>query len=73
MRRHINQRVNIAVMCASTLHSVAVGNLLPDNVFKVVVDINPASVIKLIDRGTTNYLGIITDVEYFFYQLNKML
>ena len=38
-------------MIATTLHSIAVGNLLPAWVKVVCVDINPSTVIKLNDRG----------------------
>ena len=69
MRRQVWKGFDLAIMCATTLHSVATGNILPANVQKVIVDANPSSVIKLIDRGTTGSLGIITDVEYFLGEL----
>ena len=44
--------VEVAVMAASMLHAIATGNLLPASVRTVAVDINPAVVTKLADRGT---------------------
>ncbi|HEX3602093.1 MAG TPA: TIGR00300 family protein [Lacipirellulaceae bacterium] len=61
--------VTFCLMIATTLHSVAVGNLLPAWVKVVCVDINPSSVIKLSDRGSFQTLGIVTDVEPFLRAL----
>lgn len=57
--------VTLCLMIATTLHSVAVGNLLPDWVKVVCVDINPSTVIKLNDRGSYQTIGLVTDVEPF--------
>jgi lysine-ketoglutarate reductase/saccharopine dehydrogenase-like protein (TIGR00300 family) len=54
---------------ATTLHSIAVGNLLPAWVKMVCVDINPSTVIKLADRGSFQTVGVVTDVEPFFRSL----
>jgi hypothetical protein len=56
-------------MIATTLHSVAVGNLLPAWVKVVCVDINPSTVIKLADRGSFQTVGLVTDVEPFLRSL----
>jgi hypothetical protein len=56
-------------MIATTLHSVAVGNLLPAWVKVVCVDINPSAVIKLADRGSHQTVGLVTDVEPFLRAL----
>jgi hypothetical protein len=56
-------------MLATTLHSIATGNVLPARVFTVCVDINHAVVTKLIDRGSAQTLGIVTDVESFLREL----
>ncbi len=53
------------IMLASTLHSIAVGNMLPSRVKTICVDINPAVVTKLSDRGTSQAVGIVTDVGTF--------
>jgi len=57
--------VEVAVMAASMLHAIATGNLLPARVRTVVVDINPAVVTKVADRGTAQAVGLVTDVELF--------
>lgn len=72
MRRHL-EGVELVVMLATMLHSIAVGNLLPSNVKTVCVDINPATVIKLTDRGTAQALGIVSDVGVFLPMLTEEL
>ncbi len=57
--------VTFCLMVATTLHSIAVGNLLPSWVKVVCADINPSTVIKLSDRGSFQTLGLVTDVEPF--------
>lgn len=64
MRRYC-QDVTFCLMIATTLHSIAVGNLLPARVKVVCVDINPATVTKLSDRGSFQTIGLVTDVEPF--------
>jgi lysine-ketoglutarate reductase/saccharopine dehydrogenase-like protein (TIGR00300 family) len=61
--------VTFCLMIATTLHSVAVGNLLPAWVRVVCVDINPSTVIKLADRGSFQTVGLVTDVEPFLRSL----
>ncbi|MGH7828504.1 MAG: TIGR00300 family protein [Candidatus Binatia bacterium] len=61
--------VSLALMMATTLHAIATGNLLPATVKTVCVDINPAVVTKLTDRGTFQALGLVTDVEPFLREL----
>jgi hypothetical protein len=63
--RRMAEGVTFCLMIATTLHSVAVGNLLPARVKVVCVDINPATVIKLADRGSFQTVGLVTDVEPF--------
>jgi len=63
--REMSRGVTFALMVATTLHSIAVGNLLPARVKVVCVDINPATVTKLADRGTFQTVGLVTDVEPF--------
>lgn len=72
MREKIRE-VTSCLMIATTLHSVAVGNLLPAWVKVVCVDINPSTVIKLSDRGTFQTVGIVTDVEPFLRVLVEEL
>jgi lysine-ketoglutarate reductase/saccharopine dehydrogenase-like protein (TIGR00300 family) len=54
--------IAMVLMLASTLHAVAVGNMLPATVKLVCVDINPAAVTKLLDRGSTQAVGVISDI-----------
>ncbi len=63
------QRVGACIMMSTMLHSIATGNLLPAAVTTVCVDINPAVVTKLADRGSFQTIGIITDVGLFLKQL----
>jgi lysine-ketoglutarate reductase/saccharopine dehydrogenase-like protein (TIGR00300 family) len=65
--------VSFCLMIATTLHSVAVGNLLPAWVKVVCVDINPSTVIKLNDRGSFQTVGLVTDVEPFLRALVEEL
>jgi lysine-ketoglutarate reductase/saccharopine dehydrogenase-like protein (TIGR00300 family) len=65
--------VRYALMIATTLHSIATGNLLPAWVRTVCVDINPATVTKLADRGTFQTIGVVTDVEPFLRVLVQEL
>ncbi len=67
--REAVQGVEVAIMAASMLHAIATGNMLPATVRTVVVDINPAVVTKLADRGTFQALGLVTDVELFLSAL----
>jgi lysine-ketoglutarate reductase/saccharopine dehydrogenase-like protein (TIGR00300 family) len=63
------QGCEMALMIATMLHSVATGNLLPATCKTVCIDINPAVVTKLADRGTHQAVGLVTDVEPFFAEL----
>ena len=57
--------VGFALMVATALHSIATGNLLPAWVKVACVDINPATVTKLADRGSVQTVGVVTDAEPF--------
>jgi len=65
--------VGVALMVATTLHSVATGNLLPAGVRTICVDSDADSVIKLMDRGTHQAFGLVTDCEYFLKELAAQL
>jgi lysine-ketoglutarate reductase/saccharopine dehydrogenase-like protein (TIGR00300 family) len=65
--------VGFAIMVATMLHSIATGNLLPASVPLVCVDINPATVTKLADRGSAQAMGIVTDIGLFLEQLAREL
>jgi lysine-ketoglutarate reductase/saccharopine dehydrogenase-like protein (TIGR00300 family) len=61
--------VGLTIMVATMLHSIATGNLLPASVPLVSVDINPATVTKLADRGSAQAIGMVTDIGLFLEQL----
>lgn len=65
--------VSFALMMATTLHAIATGNLLPATVKTVCVDINPAVVTKLTDRGTFQAMGLVTDIGLFLRELCQCL
>ena len=65
--------VELCIMCATMLHAIATGNLLSASVKTVCVDINPAVVTKLADRGSSQTLGLVTDVESFLRELSQSL
>ena len=67
--RELIPGVTVALMLASTLHAIAVGNCLPAGVETFCVDINQAVVTKLADRGSHQAHGIVTDVGPFLGQL----
>lgn len=57
--------VDMVIMISTMLHSIATGNMLPSTVRTIAVDINQSTVTKLLDRGTWQALGIVTDVGAF--------
>ena len=65
--------VALVLMLASTLHAIAVGNMLPSTVKLVCLDINPASVTKLLDRGSTQAVGVVSDIGTFLPLLSEEL
>ncbi|RBI62226.1 TIGR00300 family protein [halophilic archaeon] len=56
---------DMVLMLSTLLHSVAVGNCLPSTTPVVCVDINPATVTQLLDRGSAQAIGMVTDVGTF--------
>jgi len=67
--RALIKGVGFCLMAATMLHSIAVGNLLPAWVKVACVDINPATVPKLADRGSHQTVGVVTDAEPFLRAL----
>jgi lysine-ketoglutarate reductase/saccharopine dehydrogenase-like protein (TIGR00300 family) len=65
--------VGYCMMAATMLHSVATGNILPASIPLTCVDINPATVTKLADRGSSQARGIVTDVGLFIEHLAREL
>jgi lysine-ketoglutarate reductase/saccharopine dehydrogenase-like protein (TIGR00300 family) len=64
---------DLILMLSSMLHSIGVGNMTPAGVKLVCVDINPAVVTKLSDRGSVESVGIVTDVGLFLSLLVQQL
>jgi lysine-ketoglutarate reductase/saccharopine dehydrogenase-like protein (TIGR00300 family) len=65
--------VGMAIVLSTMLHGIGVGNMLPAWVPVVCVDINPAVVTKLADRGSSQTIGVVTDVGLFLHQLASQL
>ncbi|MGQ0667190.1 MAG: ornithine cyclodeaminase [Nitrospiraceae bacterium] len=65
--------VGLALLVASTLHSVATGNLLPATVPTVCVDVNPSVPTKLADRGSFQAVGLVMDAASFLSELARVL
>jgi lysine-ketoglutarate reductase/saccharopine dehydrogenase-like protein (TIGR00300 family) len=63
--KQIVHGARMVLMLSTMLHSIAVGNMLPASVKVVAVDISQPVVTKLIDRGTAQAIGIVTDVGAF--------
>jgi len=67
------QGADLILMLSSMLHSIGVGNMTPAGVKLVCVDINPAVVTKLADRGSVESVGVVTDVGLFLGLLEQQL
>ncbi len=72
IRAHLGD-CGMVLMIGTLLHSVAVGNCLPSYVKTICVDINPASVTKLMDRGTSQAIGVVSDAGTFIPALLSAL
>ena len=74
--KKILKDTSMVIMISTMLHSIATGNMLPANVKVIVVDISQPTVTKLMDRGTWQALGIVSDVGAFLpmvaQQIKKM-
>ncbi|MFM7448905.1 MAG: TIGR00300 family protein [Leptolyngbyaceae cyanobacterium] len=67
------QGTDLILMLSSMLHSIGVGNMTPAGIKMVCVDINPAVVTKLSDRGSVESVGVVTDVGLFLSLLVQQL
>lgn len=65
--------VGYCIVVGTMLHGIATGNCLPASVPFACVDINQATVTKLMDRGSWQSMGIITDVGLFIRELAQNL
>ncbi len=64
---------DVCLMLASMLHGIATANMIPARVITVCVDIHPAVVTKLRDRGSRQTIGVVTDVGWFLHLLAERL
>jgi lysine-ketoglutarate reductase/saccharopine dehydrogenase-like protein (TIGR00300 family) len=65
--------VGLVLALSTMLHGIGVGNMLPSWVRMICVDINPAVVTKIADRGSSQTVGIVTDVGLFLHRLAQRL
>jgi len=65
--------VTTALMMGTMLHSMAVANLLPARVKTLCVDMNPAAVSRLTERGSFQSLGLVSDLEPFLRELTNTI
>jgi len=63
--KEVLKNANMVIMASTMLHSIATGNMLPADVKIIIIDINQPTVTKLMDRGTWQALGIVSDVGAF--------
>lgn len=63
----------MVLMMSTLLHSIATGNLMPSYIKTICVDINSDAVTKLMDRGTSQAIGVVTDVGVFINRLVEEL
>jgi lysine-ketoglutarate reductase/saccharopine dehydrogenase-like protein (TIGR00300 family) len=63
--KKVLKNADMVIMISTMLHSIATGNMLPANVKVIVIDISQPTVTKLMDRGTWQALGIVSDVGAF--------
>ncbi|MDD1728341.1 MAG: TIGR00300 family protein [Methanospirillum sp.] len=72
MRKYVPD-IGMVLMVATMLHSIAVGNCLPSYVRTICVDINPSTVTKLMDRGTMQAIGVVSDAGAFIPMLLRQI
>ncbi|MGE3165675.1 MAG: TIGR00300 family protein [Planctomycetota bacterium] len=70
---HELRDAGLVIVLSTMLHGIGVGNMLAGEVPLVCVDIHPAVVTKLADRGSSQTHGIVTDVGLFLHLLRKAL
>ncbi len=71
--RELRADVGFCLMIATTLLRLRQETSCPRMFTHACVDINPATVTKLADRGTAQSVGIVTDVEPFLRALAQEL
>jgi lysine-ketoglutarate reductase/saccharopine dehydrogenase-like protein (TIGR00300 family) len=71
--KHLLRDAKMVLMLSTMLHSIAVGNMLPASIKVVAVDISQPVVTKLLDRGTTQAIGVVTDIGSFLPMIVQSL
>ena len=69
----ILEGADVVLILSTMLHGIAVGNMIPSRTLTVCVDINPAVVTKLADRGSSQAVGVVTDVGLFLSLLARRM
>jgi hypothetical protein len=64
---------DVVLLLSTMLHAIGAGNMTPAGVRLICVDINPAVVTKLADRGSVESTGVVTDVGLFLSMLTRRL
>ena len=63
--KEVLKNAKMVIMASTMLHSIATGNMLPADVKIIIIDINQSTVTKLMDRGTWQAVGVVSDVGAF--------
>ena len=63
----------MVMILGTMLHGIGAGNMIPSWVRTICVDINPSVVTKLSDRGSSQTVGVVTDVGLFLHLLKDQL
>lgn len=71
--KKILKGADMVIMISTMLHSIATGNMLPAKVKVIVIDISQPTVTKLMDRGTWQAMGIVSDVGAFLPMIAQQL
>jgi lysine-ketoglutarate reductase/saccharopine dehydrogenase-like protein (TIGR00300 family) len=73
MYSELLKNASLVVILGTMLHGIGAGNMIPSYVRTICIDINPAVVTKLSDRGSSQTVGIVTDVGMFLHLLQQQL
>lgn len=71
--KEVLKNAKMVIMASTMLHSIATGNMLPADVKIIIVDINQPTVTKLMDRGTWQAVGVVSDVGAFMPMVTQEL
>lgn len=71
--KEVLKNAKMVIMASTMLHSIATGNMLPADVKIIIIDINQSTVTKLMDRGTWQAVGVVSDVGAFIPMVTEEL